>query len=322
MLDYAANAVAYWSVEALRARLADRARGQGSEANEFVAAFLGLPGEPGADAALGEAGLKGGDDGGGVRAANGAARSAAVEAYWGRVRTNLQAGRVRLLFVGDRIPTELRRVVEFLNRQMQPAEVLAVELRQYEGQGLKTLVPIVIGQSQEAAARKGGGPVSVAAPRPAGPKRVWDRASLLDDLAARTQDDPGVLEVAHRLADWIERRSDTVEFGQNPDWGTMSAVFRADGGVPVQPIRLWSDGTLAVQFQYLLDRPIFGALEARQAFLDRLNAVPGVRLPASAVTKRPSVRLQALAEAGGADALLAALDWLVGQLRGAPNARS
>ncbi|MCJ2135802.1 hypothetical protein MKK69_17370 [Methylobacterium sp. J-026] len=66
------------------------------------------------------------------------------EAFWEGVRTNLQAGRVRLLFVADRVPPELRRVVEFLNRQMQPAEVLAVELRQYEGQGLKTLVPIVL----------------------------------------------------------------------------------------------------------------------------------------------------------------------------------
>ena len=64
-----------------------------------------------------------------------------MEAFWGQVRTNLQAGRVRLLFVADRVPPELRRVVEFLNRQMQPAEVLAIELRQYEGQGLKTLVP-------------------------------------------------------------------------------------------------------------------------------------------------------------------------------------
>jgi len=49
----------------------------------------------------------------------------------------------------------LRRIVEFLNRQMRPAEVLAVELRQYEGQGLKTLVPIVLGQTQDAIQKKG-----------------------------------------------------------------------------------------------------------------------------------------------------------------------
>ena len=58
------------------------------------------------------------------------------DAFWQRVKTNLQAGPIRMLFVVDDIPPELRRIVEFLNQQMDPAEVLAVELRQYAGQGL------------------------------------------------------------------------------------------------------------------------------------------------------------------------------------------
>lgn len=48
-----------------------------------------------------------------------------VEEFWQRVATNVQVGRLRLLFVADQIPPELRRVVEFLNQQMNPAEVLA-----------------------------------------------------------------------------------------------------------------------------------------------------------------------------------------------------
>jgi hypothetical protein len=35
--------------------------------------------------------------------------------------------------MSGRIPAELRRIVEFLNKQMNPAEVLALELRQFEG---------------------------------------------------------------------------------------------------------------------------------------------------------------------------------------------
>jgi ribosomal protein L30E len=34
------------------------------------------------------------------------------------VDANLRAGKVRLVFVADEIPAELRRVVEFLNSQM------------------------------------------------------------------------------------------------------------------------------------------------------------------------------------------------------------
>ena len=35
------------------------------------------------------------------------------EEFWQRAKTNLQAGRVRMVFVADEIPTELRRIVDF-----------------------------------------------------------------------------------------------------------------------------------------------------------------------------------------------------------------
>ena len=55
------------------------------------------------------------------------------DSFWLQVKTNLEAGRIRLLFVADAIPIELRRIIEFLNKQMDPAEVLGLELRQFEG---------------------------------------------------------------------------------------------------------------------------------------------------------------------------------------------
>ena len=59
------------------------------------------------------------------------------------VWANLQAKNIRLLFVADVIPSELRRIVEFPNEVTDPVEVLAVEIRHYAGEGLKTLVPRV-----------------------------------------------------------------------------------------------------------------------------------------------------------------------------------
>lgn len=109
MLDYAANAVTYWPPESLRTQFEARCRAEGQDPDEVLAQFLNA-----------------GTDG---------------ETFWQQVKTNLQAGRVRLVFVADEVPLELQRIVEFLNAQMDPAEVLAVEIRQYAGQGLKTLVP-------------------------------------------------------------------------------------------------------------------------------------------------------------------------------------
>src|SRR5579885_2424827 len=67
MLDYAANAVAYWPVEEVRARFESRCEEDNLEPEGVISSFLG----EGQDAA----------------------------AFWQRVKTNLQAGRVRLVFV-------------------------------------------------------------------------------------------------------------------------------------------------------------------------------------------------------------------------------
>ena len=122
MLDYAANAVVYWPVEEIISRFEQTCEAQGSDNEEMLNRFL--------------------------------SDSSTSEEFWQKVKTNLRAGHVRMLFVADEIPQELKRIVEFLNEQMDPAEVLAVELRQYANGDLRTLVPRVFGQTAEAEQRK------------------------------------------------------------------------------------------------------------------------------------------------------------------------
>lgn len=273
MLDYAANSVLHWPVEELRARLTARCDAEGRDETDVMAGLIGLDGD--------------------------------LEAFWTQVRTNLQAGRVRLLFVADRIPPELRRVVEFLNRQMQPAEVLAIELRQFEGQGLKTLVPILFGQTQDAVQKKG------ASSRPALPKRGWDEAAIIADIAE--SGDPAAVAAARSIGAWIKRRADRVAFNTNPSWGWMGAVFAA-GGVEIHAVRLHTGGTVAVYFEYMQGKPVFDDLARRQALLDRLNAVPGIRLPPDAVSKRKGIPLAAFTPETTAG-FLATMDGFVDELR-------
>ncbi len=53
-----------------------------------------------------------------------------ISRFWQRVEANLRQGNVRLLFVADSLPKELRRLIEFLNEQFTNVEVLGLELRQ------------------------------------------------------------------------------------------------------------------------------------------------------------------------------------------------
>jgi hypothetical protein len=60
-----------------------------------------------------------------------------------------------MVFVADRIPRELVRIVEFMNEQMRPAEVLAIEVEQFsDGKGIRTLVPRLVGATARAQAAK------------------------------------------------------------------------------------------------------------------------------------------------------------------------
>ena len=41
-----------------------------------------------------------------------------VESFFAKVGDNLRAGKIRMVFVADTVPDHLRRIVEFLNEQM------------------------------------------------------------------------------------------------------------------------------------------------------------------------------------------------------------
>ncbi|WAI02531.1 hypothetical protein [Methanogenium organophilum] len=78
------------------------------------------------------------------------------DSFWGTVKTNLQAGKIRMIFAADTVPNRLRRIVEFLNEQMDPAEVIAVEIGQFvSDNGIRMISPRILGQSAKAEQRKG-----------------------------------------------------------------------------------------------------------------------------------------------------------------------
>jgi hypothetical protein len=76
------------------------------------------------------------------------------EEYWEKVYDNLKAENIRLLVVADEIPNRLKNIIEFLNRNMNSISILAVEIKQYDKDDVKTLVPRVIGQSIATQTRK------------------------------------------------------------------------------------------------------------------------------------------------------------------------
>ena len=113
ILEYAANATLYWQINILRGKFEEQCELNGIDPEQCILEFT---------------------------------NEIDPDEFWNNVETNLKIGNLRMIILADEIPTELKRIVEFLNEQMKPAEILAIEVKQFVGNNMKTLVPRVIGQ--------------------------------------------------------------------------------------------------------------------------------------------------------------------------------
>jgi hypothetical protein len=271
MLDYAANATAHWSVETVRTWFETECGRRGTSSDVALDAAFGAADE---------------------------------QIYWESVRTNLAAERIRLVFVADEIPPELRNIVEYLNRQMSETEVLAIEVKQYvdtDGER-QTIVPRLLGQTEAAKAIKSGTGRAT---------RQWDEQSLLAELARRSGDE--IAAIARSVIDWAnEHPGLRVIYGKGASTGSAQIWLEQDGA-SLNALRVWSYDAVEIPFDFMrfqAQAPFADDREARDELRRRINAaVPDAKIPSEEQRPRPSFGLTALADDETRERFFAAMDW-------------
>jgi len=216
MLDYAANAVAYWPENEMRIQYEGTCEDSNRDPDEELLAKLG-------------------DD-------------FDVERYWDNADLNLKQGKVRLVFVADRIPPELQRVIEFLNERMSPTEVLGVEIRYYSGEGFSTHIPRVIGQTGEAQLIKDS-------TKGASLRNKWDENSFFEDVGRQKED-------GHLTEQQVELLRQIYDFSSqwgNIKWGTGNVrgsfnPYLPRGVSKRAPFTVMTDGELYIKLSWLSDK--------------------------------------------------------------------
>lgn len=183
------------------------------------------------------------------------------EQFWEQVDANFAAGRIKMVFVADTIPRELARIVEFLNEQMK-ADVRAVELTWFEGEGITALAPRIIGETERAQNEK--------AARSALPKisrQEWIEESL---RSFGTE----AIEAANHYVDLIAAAGGHAEVTRAQ--ASLIAVFDLPEDT-IYPITLSRQGKGSVQLclAYLMSRPAFANEAVRQHLYDELTAIVG-----------------------------------------------
>jgi hypothetical protein len=269
LLDYAANATKYWSPERILQDFQATCKARKRDSDEVLAEFLGGSGSP--------------------------------DEFWSRVKENLQAGKIRMLFVADEIPRELQRIVEFLNEQMDPAEVLAVEVKKFAEGNTQALVPRVIGRTSEAVARK-----------QVVPGRQWDEATYFEALNA---DHPEAVAVAHRLLDWFRKYPvDDVWWGHGSTMGSFVPEAIQDGRKN-QLCAVYTYGRIEMYFQWMTQKPPFAGQGGTEELREHAERLFQSKVSDEMLRRRPSIALKDFVSNDSFARLTDFFGWVIERIR-------
>jgi len=271
MLDYAANSVQYWEIDDIIESYQEDCQDKNLDPDECLLNVLGT--------------------------------SIELDDFWDLVNANLKQGKIRMLFVADIIPPELQRIVEFLNEQMNPAEVLAVEVKQYTGQNLKTLVSRVVGQTMKA--------VDIKASR-SGKSIQWTKGLLLDQVHDLKGED--IARVVDRLISWCENKKYYLKYGKGAVEGSVQLGYESDSGT-IYKFFYISSGKSYVWFDYIMKYPPFDEKENRINLLNRLNSIKGMTFRDDKLESTSSSELTGLTDDTEFKKFCDVFEWIVEEIR-------
>lgn len=275
MLDYAANGVVYWPIESIRQQFERTCAVGERDADEALREHLGHP-------------------------------DADLEEFWRSVDVNLRAGRIRMVFVADVIYPELKRIIEFLNAQMSPAEVIALEIKHYTGQGLRTLVPRLIGRTAEAERRKGTGSTSTSGVSPQVTHEEWFSRFAEQRGAGETA-------AARAIYDWWVAQGGEVVVTDAQKPSLIVKLVHERGHC--WPAVIKANGRVSTALCYVMNTAPFDTIEARREILETLERTFGQRYGERAVDGEPYVLLSLLQELGAREKLFAIWQSFVDRIR-------
>lgn len=286
VLDYAANAVLHWPIDVIRTSYEQTEIDAGRDPRQTLLDFLKQD-EPEMTTEIEDP----------------------TAHFWLTTKTNLEAGRIRLVFVADEIPTELENIVSFLNKQMDPCEVLAVEMKQYVGNEVKTIAPRVLGQTPESRARK--------STRVTGDTHDWDEPTFLETL--RQKHGVAEADLARKIIEHVRPHVDEFYWGRN----TVNPTCLVHIRTPViwNLLGIWHSGSVAMQFKSIKHIPPFNQEEAQEELRGRLNEISDWTIEEGFLDRHVHkiTTLSSMIEKGTVDKYLQTLDWIRNQVSSHAN---
>lgn len=216
ILEYAANARVLWDAETVKENAIEYWNKRGRNFEEVFREFIGVDTDP--------------------------------EDFWEEVATNLKNGRIRIIVVSDEIHPNVRRILEYLNMEMENTEILGLEIHCYgDEESMIVLLPRIVGQTQMAVDRKLRG------------QRVWKAETLHEEYLK--VENPNLRSRLLQILNWaLEKKIFLSGIAKYPSMG-----LRGKNGNRL--VAFFHDGTI---FVYLNEQS-FISTEERDDFVNGLK---------------------------------------------------
>ncbi len=225
-----------------------------------------------------------------------------ADQFWQLVEQNLSEGRLRIVFVLDRVPLALLRIVEFLNKHLDTVETYALEVRRHTGgDGAPPILEI---------SRRGVSATN--RPQAARPQHpVLTIEGWQERFLTRHGDE--MLVVAQAMIDWMSRRGRVFTTKS----GDPSVGLRIPGpGNGRYPLFVKANGRAAIAFTYLMQRPEFADEPMRSEVARRILEIVEGRGRYGGPTGDLTIELEPLREERVRELVLAEVDRLVTRMTG------
>lgn len=192
-----------------------------------------------------------------------------IQSYFAKAEENLRNAIVRIIFFLEQAPQELKRLVEFLNSQMISSDVLLVEARQYERNGLRIVAPRLFGFTEQARRTKELSPLA----RDHKPVAT-DWTSFAENAQSKTLSESNI-NTLRRVFDVCNELSAEIVWGRGVATGSFSpkwSFLSATGSL----FSIYANGKLEMHFSSFKNSE--AALETTTRLSEEMKKI-GFRMP-------------------------------------------
>lgn len=116
-----------------------------------------------------------------------------------------------------------------------------------------------------------------------------------------------------KILTWSRKRGLVEWYGKGTKYGSCFPVVEHNG-ICYQIFSIWTSGSIGTGFQYLYNKPPFDQMKLLE-LLTRINSIPGIAFPETAVTKRPEFSISVLEPEANLQQFLSVFDWVIEQIK-------